>query len=126
MIAFRKAHPSLSRSQFWRDDVRWYGVTKTPDLSHESRALAFCLRGRSQQDDDLYVMLNASEHELRFGIHEGQPHQWRRVIDTARPSPQDILDDDDVNASSEAFYASKPRSVVVLLRASDEATTRPA
>ena len=26
MIAFRKAHPSLARSRFWRDDVRWYGV----------------------------------------------------------------------------------------------------
>ena len=26
MIAFRKAHPSLSRSRFWRDDVSWYGV----------------------------------------------------------------------------------------------------
>ena len=26
MIAFRKAHPSIGRSRFWRDDVRWYGV----------------------------------------------------------------------------------------------------
>ena len=26
MIGFRKAHPSLGRSRFWRDDVRWYGV----------------------------------------------------------------------------------------------------
>ena len=26
MIAFRKAHPSICRSRFWRDDVRWYGV----------------------------------------------------------------------------------------------------
>ncbi len=26
MIVFRKAHPSLGRSRFWREDVRWYGV----------------------------------------------------------------------------------------------------
>jgi glycogen operon protein len=26
MIASRKAHPSLARSRFWRDDVRWHGV----------------------------------------------------------------------------------------------------
>ena len=26
MIAFRKSHPTLGRSRFWRDDVRWYGV----------------------------------------------------------------------------------------------------
>ena len=25
MIAFRKRHPSLARSRFWRDDVRWFG-----------------------------------------------------------------------------------------------------
>ena len=26
MIGFRKAHPSLGRSRFWREDVRWYGT----------------------------------------------------------------------------------------------------
>ncbi len=29
MIAFRKNHPSLSRSRFWREDVSWYGVVPT-------------------------------------------------------------------------------------------------
>jgi len=31
MIAFRKAHPTLCRSRFWRDDVRWYGVGPSVD-----------------------------------------------------------------------------------------------
>ena len=26
MLASRKAHRSLGRSRFWRDDVRWYGI----------------------------------------------------------------------------------------------------
>src|SRR5438874_12363362 len=28
MIAFRKTHPALSRSRFWREDVSWYGVAQ--------------------------------------------------------------------------------------------------
>ncbi|MGA8224292.1 MAG: isoamylase, partial [Candidatus Acidiferrales bacterium] len=58
-IAFRKSHPSLCRSRFWREDVSWYGTRPTVDLSPDSRSLAFCLHGASQADDDIYVMINA-------------------------------------------------------------------
>lgn len=44
MIAFRKAHPSLGRSRFWRKDVRRYGVGPNVDLSHHSHSLAFFQR----------------------------------------------------------------------------------
>ena len=70
MIAFRKSHPSLCRSRFWRDDVRWYGINGSPDLSHDSHNLAFCLYGASQKDDDLYVMINAHWQRLNFRIQE--------------------------------------------------------
>ena len=53
MIAFRKAHPSLGRSRFWRKDIHWYGVGTDVDLSYDSHSLAFFLSGASQQDDDL-------------------------------------------------------------------------
>ena len=32
MIAFRKAHPSLCRSRFWREDVSWYGVDRVVEM----------------------------------------------------------------------------------------------
>ena len=41
MIAFRKSLPSIARSRFWREDVLWYGVGDTPDLSFNSHTLAF-------------------------------------------------------------------------------------
>ena len=34
MIQFRKDHPSIGRSMFWRDDVSWYGLTGAPSISH--------------------------------------------------------------------------------------------
>ena len=71
MIAFRRNHPSLSRSRFWREDVSWYGVGPTVDLSHDSHSLAFCLHGASQADDDIYAMINAYWEELEFNVQEG-------------------------------------------------------
>ena len=48
MIAFRKNHPSLSRSRFWREDISWYGVGPTVDLSDDSHSLAPPARGFSR------------------------------------------------------------------------------
>ena len=115
-IAFRKAHPSIGRSRFWRDDVRWYGVGSAPDLSHDSRSLAYCLHGASQGDADLYVMINAWQEALTFAIQEGEPADWFRVIDTSRPTPEDIRDSGDESALDAMHYTVGPRSVVVLVR----------
>lgn len=115
MIGFRKSHPSLSRSRFWREDITWYGTGEKADLSHDSHTLAFCLHGASQDDDDIYVMTNSYWGELEFQIQEGSAQQWTRVVDTALPSPADFSDS---NERLEALtYAVAPRSVVVLLRA---------
>jgi len=73
MIAFRKSHPSLCRSRFWREDVFWYGTEPTVDLSPESRSLAICLHGASQADDDIYLMVNAYWQELQFQSRKLHP-----------------------------------------------------
>jgi isoamylase len=114
MIAFRKAHPSLDRSRFWREDVSWYGVGASVDLSYDSHSLAFCLHGASQGDDDIYVMINGYWQELEFDVQEGTPPEWRRIVDTALPSPDDFS----IQGVSlqQGKYAVAPRSIVVLLR----------
>jgi glycogen operon protein len=116
MIAFRKAHPSLGRSRFWRHDVRWYGVESGVDLSHESHTLAYHLSGASQGDDDLYVMVNAYWEPLEFVVQEGRPSEWRRVVDTGQESPDDICDPGRELRLTSARYATSPRSIVVLVR----------
>ena len=92
MIAFRKAHASLGRSRYWREDVRWYGTGRAVDMGPDSRTLAFHLCGASQQDTDLYVMINGSDSERIFEIQEGSPGEWRLMFDTGRPSPDDFPD----------------------------------
>ncbi len=68
MIAFRKSHPSIARPHFWREDIRWYGVERPVDMSHESRCLAYCLHGGSQGDADIYVIFLSG--------HGGAEHRW--------------------------------------------------
>jgi glycogen operon protein len=114
MIAFRKAHPSIHRSTFWREDVHWYGDSGPVDFSPESRQLAYCLRGQSHNDNDLYVMINAHWEDADFAIQEG--YGWRRVIDTSRPGPQDILDPGNEEPIGSTQYRVKARSVVVLIK----------
>jgi isoamylase len=116
MIAFRKAHPSLARDTFWHDDVKWYGVSNSVDLSADSHTLAYCLHGASQNDDDVYVMINAYWEPLTFTVQEGLPEQWTRVADTSLASPQDIVDAG--TSIPSLFYTVAPRSVVVLTRSS--------
>jgi len=116
MIAFRKSHPSLGRSRFWREDVRWYGVGEAPDLSFDSHTLAFCLHGASQNDTDVYVMINAFWQELTFLVQEGQANEWRRVVDTSLPSPSDFCEPGREQPLQSLSYKVGPRSAVVLIR----------
>ena len=116
MITFRRAHPSIGRAHFWREDISWYGVGHNVDMSADSRSLAYCLHGASQGDGDLYVMINSSSEALRFGIHEGTPGQWRRAIDTSCPSPDDVVDPGREQTVESNFYQVQPRSVVALIR----------
>jgi glycogen operon protein len=124
MIAFRKAHPSIGRSRFWRDDVQWHGTGATVDWGEASQQLAYCLRGASQGDVDLYVMLNAGPRDLVFTVQEGRPSEWRRVVDTGSPSPADIVPEAEARPLTSADYPVRSRSAVVLVR--DRGTRPPA
>ncbi|QDT02141.1 Glycogen debranching enzyme [Rubripirellula lacrimiformis] len=113
MIAFRKSHPSISRSRFWRDDVKWYGTGHLVDMSPTSRQLAYGLHGASQDDTDLYVMINAGTESAEFGIQEGTPGSWHRVIDTSLTSPEDFADTT-AYVVNQTTYSVQSRSIVVL------------
>lgn len=111
MIAFRKAHPSLGRSTGWGADVSWYGAHGAPDLSPDSRSLAFLLRGGTVEDADIYVMMNAYWQPLTFDLTPGR--QWRRIVDTSLASPDEIVADE-AAPDVDGPYTVAPRSVVVL------------
>jgi glycogen operon protein len=116
MIAFRKAHPSLGRSRFWREDVSWYGTGPDVDLSESSRSLALCLHGGTEHDQGIYIMINAFETDLGFIVQEGSARHWRRVVDTSLESPDDILEPGKEMSLASLSYPVRGHSVVVLVR----------
>lgn len=116
MIAFRKTHPSLCRSRFWRNDVCWYGTGSQVDQSTQSHSFAFYLRGGSQNDADLYVMINAAAQDINFRVQQGDGGIWKRVVDTSLPGPDDIAEPGREMQLSSLEYLVKARSVVVLIR----------
>jgi glycogen operon protein len=117
MIALRKSRRMLGRNRFWREDVCWYGPTGEPDLSHESRCLAWRLSGAQFDERDLYVMINSQEQAIRFHVREGTASDWVRVVDTSMTSPLDIADPGQEAPLVSLDYEVGGRSVVVLTRA---------
>jgi isoamylase len=118
MIAFRKSH-SIGRATFWREDVSWHGTNGPVDLAHDSRCLAYTLRGATVGDDNLYVMINGHWDDQAFTIADGNASDWRRVVDTAQPSPDDIIEPGNQPTLETPHYTVRARSVVVLRRAQE-------
>jgi glycogen operon protein len=111
MIAFRTHHPSIARSRFWRDDIRWFGPRGVADLAQPT--IAWSLRGGSQGDRDLYVLVNAGSEPVSF-VLQHTTASWALVVDTALPSPADI-DLERPRSLPHPSYTVAEHSVVVLI-----------
>jgi glycogen operon protein len=59
-------------------------------------------------------MINAYWEELEFDVQEGRAKEWKRIVDTALPSPDDFSDDG--IPLEQTKYLLAPRSIVVLCR----------
>ena len=77
LIAVRAAHPALSDPARWNEPMRTFGTRGEPDLSFESRTLAWNV-------DGLYVIANMWWEPLEFEVQVAAP--WRRTIDTSNES----------------------------------------
>lgn len=113
MIGFRKAHPSLCRSEFWRDDVLWFGPDGDVDLSPQSREVALLLQGTSEDDANLFFAINSGERSVSFSLPTSGSGAWWRCLDTSLAAPDDIVDFGNEFSISDSTYSVSARSVVV-------------
>jgi isoamylase len=124
LIAFRQRgdgvldHSSLSLTELLRRcAIEWHGVQPfEPDWGPDSHSLALSYTS-SEHRFRMHVMVNAWWQPLPFTLPPtGQADgRWHRWIDTALPSPADIVAWADAPALLEPAYAVQPRSLVVLL-----------
>jgi glycogen operon protein len=94
----------------------WHGVKlNQPDWSPQSHTIAFNVLLR-RDAIAVHFILNAYREALDFELPpvEGKDYAWRRWIDTARASPDDIVPWRTAPAISGAVYRAEPQCVVVL------------
>jgi isoamylase len=103
-----------------RARLEWHGVRlNQPDWSDHSHALAFTLRSLGGRFL-FHAMLNAYWTPLTFelpAVAAGSCGPWRRCIDTALPSPDDIQPWATAPAVEQTTYFVQARSVALLVLA---------
>jgi glycogen operon protein len=101
IIALRARHPTLRRARFIEASpgeesaLRWCGVDgRSPDWSDgAARVLCFTLDGVSADEAPLHVMANMGEEAVAAQVPEPPAgRRWHRIVDTARASPDDVVD----------------------------------
>jgi isoamylase len=93
----------------------WHGVKlNEPDWGDESRSIALegCLTADGLR---FYLALNAYHEPLKFELPRPTVGKWRRWIDTAWESPDDITAWNEAVEWNEPSYRVADRSVVMLL-----------
>lgn len=103
-----------------RADIRWHGVElHRPDWTDDSRTLAVTVRSRKGHFL-LHLIANAYWEPLSFQLPPlagRQMGEWHRLIDTALPSPEDVVPWMEAPAVDFPSYTVQPRSMVALLAA---------
>ena len=108
LIAFRMRHPAFLRPEFYSGrnarhripDITWLTEEAEPaDWAPGRAALALLIDGNKsdidtdRDDNDILIMMNASAAPLLFtlaAVPQGK-EAWYLAIDTAQPSPRDIV-----------------------------------
>jgi isoamylase len=119
LIALRKRHPSLRRERFITPDaeavLQWSGETiEPPDWQDaEARVLCFTLAGLTQAEPPLHVMMNMTAHDKVLPLPPTSARAWHRIVDTALPSPDDVLMPADAEPVAAATYTLAANAIAV-------------
>jgi glycogen operon protein len=118
MIAFRGAHPILSREEFYKNnDIHWFGLHgKLPNWTDPKCKRIACFIPE-KNPEGLYLMFNADTEAADFGLPPLPPgYGWRLGADTFLPSPKDLAEaGEETPLENSKTYRVESRSGVILL-----------
>jgi isoamylase len=118
MIAFRVAHPILSKEQFYTDaEIHWLGPQGgLPNWADPKEKQFACLIPEDEQRA-LYLMFNAGADAVDFGLPPLLPGaRWHLAVDTSREAPQDLFAaGEEPPWEDPQTYHLSPRSIAILL-----------
>jgi isoamylase len=119
MIAFRRAHPILSKEQFYSAaEIQWFGPQgELPNWADPKEKQFACLIHENGQA--LYLMFNAGTDAIDFGLPSVLPGtRWYLAVDTSHESPQDLFaaGEEPLWENPQAYQLSPRSSVILLVR----------
>jgi glycogen operon protein len=118
MIAFRRAHPILSKEQFYTDaEIHWFGPRGgLPDWVDPKEKQFACLIHEDEQRA-LYLMFNAGADAVDFSVPPApNGTHWRLAVDTCREVPRDLFaaGEEPLLDHSQAYHAGPSSSVILI------------
>ena len=136
LIAFRRAHTSLHRADWFTGedgvgsgyaDISWHGVEpENPDWSEHSHSLAFMICGQHDHalggcGEFLYAAFNMHTEPLEFALPTlPAGWTWHLLADSSRPSPEDIYErGHEPRLQADARLSLIPKSCVLCLGRED-------
>jgi glycogen operon protein len=120
MIAFRNAHPILSKEQFYTDaDIHWFGTQGgLPNWCDPKEKQFACLINEDDQST-LYIMFNAGIDAVDFHLPHVPPGtRWYLAIDTSHEVPQDLVTvgEEQILENPQTYHLNGRSSVILLAR----------
>ena len=124
LIAFRRRHACLELNRFFEGrplpgrpipDIAWHAARLGESPWHgDGRVLRFTIAGLGEGEEDLHVILNVSGRVVEADLPVIPGRRWHVAVDTARPSPEDIVPRPRQRPHAAASYLAAARSVAVL------------
>ena len=123
MIAFRRAHPILSKERFYTDaEIHWFSQQGgLPNWSDKEEKQFGCLIHEDEQQA-LCLMFNAGADAVNFSLPPALPGtRWHLAVDTSREAPQDLFaaGEEPVSEDPNIFHLAPRSSAILLARATN-------
>jgi glycogen operon protein len=93
MIAFRQAHPILTKEEFYTvTEIRWFGSEGGSPTWAEPKAKQVSCLIQENKEKSLYLMFNAGTETVHFVLPSlAKGSKWYVAVDTAGESPRDLF-----------------------------------
>ena len=118
MIAFRSAHPVLSKEQFYTDaEIHWFGPRGGLPNWLDPKEKQFACLIQEDEQSALYVMFNAGGDAVDFGLPPAPSGaRWHLAVDTSHEASEGLFAAGDEPLCEDPFtYHLSSRSSAVLI-----------
>lgn len=118
IIAFRRAHPVLSKEQFYTDaEIHWFGPQGGLPQWTDPKARQFACLIQEDEPNALLLMFNAGTEAVDFTLPPvASGGQWHLAVDSSREAPQDVFAaGEEPRLENSQTYSLSPRSCAIII-----------